>query len=70
MIRHRQIAATERNQRLMTDSAPIEKFQALDKLGTSIKKKLADLLDRLQRAIDPSEISRLGDELGRMVFGS
>ena len=29
-----------------------------------------DLADRLRRSTDPEEVTRLGDEMGRMVFGN
>ncbi len=29
-----------------------------------------DLAERFRRAGDPTEIKRLGDEMGRMVFGA
>jgi hypothetical protein len=33
------------------------------------RQKFLDLAERLRRADDPEEISRLGEELGRMIFG-
>lgn len=33
------------------------------------EKEFFDLAERFRRAIDPNEVKRLGDQLGRMVFG-
>jgi uncharacterized protein (DUF2252 family) len=34
------------------------------------EKEFFDLADRFRSATDPKEVKRLGDQLGRMVFGS
>jgi hypothetical protein len=33
------------------------------------RKALFDLIDRFRASEDPEEVARLGDQLGRMVFG-
>jgi len=33
------------------------------------KEQFLDLVERFRSATDPTEVSRLGDELGRMIFG-
>jgi len=35
----------------------------------SKQQEFFDLAERLRRATDPAEVERLGDQLGRMVFG-
>jgi hypothetical protein len=34
------------------------------------QREFFDLAERFRNATDPKEIKRLGDEMGRMVFGS
>jgi hypothetical protein len=33
------------------------------------QQEFLDLAERLRRATDPKDVSRLGDQMGRMVFG-
>ena len=34
------------------------------------QQEFLDLAERFRSAIDPEEVERLGDQLGRMVFGN
>lgn len=55
------------NKRFLLDRTRVVHNGAVEKQK---QQEFFDLAERFRKATDPQEIKRLGDQLGRMVFGS
>jgi hypothetical protein len=47
----------------------VEPFENATAAEKRRQQEFFDLAERFRRATDPNEVERLGDEMGRMVFG-
>ena len=61
MARRRRLSANRMLVELLENGLEAEKRK---------QQEFFDLAERFRRATDPEEVKRLGDQLGRMVFGN
>lgn len=61
MARSRRLSANRMLLELLENGLEAEKRK---------QQEFFDLAERFRRATDPEEVKRLGDQLGRMVFGN
>jgi len=61
MARSRRLSANRMLLELLENGIEAEKRK---------QQEFFDLAERFRRATDPEEVKRLGDQLGRMVFGN
>jgi hypothetical protein len=61
MARSRRLSANRMLVELLENGIEAEKRK---------QQEFFDLAERFRRATDPEEVKRLGDQLGRMVFGN
>lgn len=65
-----QVRALAKSRRLSAAKMMVELIEHGIEVEKAREKAFFDLAERFRSASDPEEAKRLGDELGRMVFGS
>jgi hypothetical protein len=65
----RQVDRIAKNQRLSDNRVLVELIELGIEARKQKEKAFYDLAERFRAASDPEQAKRLGDELGRMVFG-
>lgn len=63
------VRALARHRRMSANRVLLELIEGGLEAETKKQKEFFDLAERFRNAKDPQDVSRLGDELGRMVFG-
>jgi hypothetical protein len=65
----RQVRGLAKKRRLSANRVIVELVEEGIKAQERKQQQFFELTERLRAATDPKDIERLGDELGRMVFG-
>jgi hypothetical protein len=65
-----QVRSMARTRRLSANRMLVELIENGIQAELEKQKEFFDLAERFRAATDPQEVKRLGDEMGRMVFGS
>lgn len=65
----RQVKAMAKNRRLSSNRMLVELVEDGIEAQKRKQEEFFHLAERFRAATDPREVERLGDELGRMVFG-
>jgi hypothetical protein len=65
-----QVRALAKNRRLSSNRMLVELIENGIEAEKRKQQEFFELAERFRSATDPKEAQRLGDELGRMVFGS
>ncbi len=65
----REVRGLARKRRLSENRVIVELVEEGMKAQKQKRERLAELTGRLRAATDPREVARIGDELGRMIFG-
>jgi len=65
----REVRGLARQRRLSANRIIADLVEEGIKAQKRKRERLTDLTGRLRAASDPKEVARLGDELGRMIFG-
>ena len=66
----RQVRSLARKHRLSANRVVVELLEEGLEARKRKEKAFHDLAERYRSAIDPNEVERLGEQLGRMVFGA
>lgn len=64
-----QVRRMARNRRLSANRMLVELIENGIEAEKQKQRKFLELAERFRDATDPGEVKRLGDELGRLVFG-
>jgi hypothetical protein len=64
-----QVRSMARNRRLSANRMLVELIENGIEAEKRKQQEFLDLAERFRSATDPKEVKRLGDQLGRMVFG-
>lgn len=64
-----QVKSMAKNQRLSTNRMLVELVEEGIEARAKKQQEFFELAERFRAATDPDEVKRLGDEMGRMVFG-
>jgi hypothetical protein len=65
-----QVRRMARSRRLSANRMLVELLENGIEAERRKQQEFFDLAERFRRATDPEEVKRLGDQLGRMVFGN
>jgi hypothetical protein len=65
-----QVRSMARGRRLSANRMLVELVEHGIEAEKRKQQEFFDLAERFRRATDPEEVKRLGDQLGRMVFGN
>jgi len=65
-----QVRSMARGRRLSANRMLVELLEHGIEAEKRKQQEFFDLAERFRRATDPEEVKRLGDQLGRMVFGN
>jgi hypothetical protein len=65
-----QLRRMARSRRLSANRMLVELLENGIEAERRKQQEFFDLAERFRRATDPEEVKRLGDQLGRMVFGN
>lgn len=65
----KQVRSMAKSRRLSANRVLVELVEEGMEARKHREREFRALTERLRRATDPAEVERLGDELGRMVFG-
>ena len=65
-----QIRSLAKTRRLSTNRVLVELIENGMEAEKRKQQEFFDLAERFRRATDPEEVTRLGDQMGRMVFGN
>ncbi|MEK7406973.1 MAG: hypothetical protein AAB225_18010 [Acidobacteriota bacterium] len=65
-----QVRSVARRRRLSANRLLVELIESGIEAEKSKQQEFFELAERFRRATDPKEVRRLGDQLGRMVFGN
>lgn len=65
-----QVRSMAKGRRLSTNRVLVELIENGIAAEKKKQQEFLDLAERFRAATDPEEVKRLGDQLGRMVFGS
>ena len=65
-----QVRSLAKRRRLSTNRVLVELIENGMEAEKRRQQEFFDLAERFRRATDPEEVTRLGDQMGRMVFGS
>jgi hypothetical protein len=65
-----QVRSMARSRRLSANRMLLELLENGIEAEKRKQQEFFDLAERFRRATDPEEVKRLGDQLGRMVFGN
>ena len=64
-----QVRSLAKRRRLSANRMLVELIENGVEAEKRKQQEFLDLAERFRRATDPKEVSRLGDQMGRMVFG-
>jgi hypothetical protein len=65
----KQVDAMAKQRRLSDNRVLVELIEQGIEAGKQREKEFFELAERFRAAQDPDQVKRLGDELGRLVFG-
>jgi hypothetical protein len=65
----RKVRSLAKQRRLSANRIIVELVEKGIEAQNNKEKEFFELAERFRKATDPKEIARLGDDLGRMVFG-
>jgi hypothetical protein len=65
-----QVRSMARSRRLSANRMLVELLENGIEAEKRKQQEFFDLAERFRKATDPEEVKRLGDQLGRMVFGN
>ena len=65
-----QVRSLAKRRRLSTNRVLVELIENGMEAEKRRQQEFFDLAERFRRATDPEEVTRLGDQMGRIVFGN